>query len=660
MFLDILKLNLIIIRKKRSFIKINQMTAGKNRNLSVVFFMGLIMKKCICIILVFFIASLSILAYCPVGIHAADNDFTTSTPTGCKLSNDEARKAINNRGDIYTSEHKLVLEYTPHELYNWTTASGIAHLSDNQALALLMADNKFEEVDVLLCGIGTNNAFLRSLLTAAGVITTGNSEFFTEMVDLMGNNSNFSAVIKSLDYNEETETITLDKDASGIESFLRLIRHNYHTSIGALVYEVGDYNPSKAIEERHINYEYEEDYLHDFNDVTTYDFSLSMNMQYIGGIYDVLAWNASDYKYMYYSDLEENIIFMDNDLNRIDEPFKRYCNELNRYYDDGYRDYISNLIYIPDSYVDNSWFHMYIGFERINSNGEFMEHDSNNGNYYTRTTKTYYHRIYSKKYSYLTVFKSYEALYNYVHGSQTAYLTSQMGNLTEDITLSIKDMDKNLGSKLDTLIDSLNNNKGGMSAEELQSAIDKGVEDILNNTEEIKDNTEDIVNNTGNILDTLKKQNAILLDILGVTSYIAYQNNEDKENSFTMSDMSDMLHKSFTSVIAAVMYGKMADDVTDTNASYKEGIFGRFPFSVPYQLYEWLKVLQVEPKCPEFTYNYGFLIGVDENEEEYENYNITFDLSDYESWRNNLSSFLKLSFTLAFAIGIYKKFKGDV
>ena len=254
-------------------------------------------------------------------------------------------------------------------------------------------------------------------------------------------------------------------------------------------------------------------------------------------------------------------------------------------------------------------------------------------------------------------FSSYSAMYNFINGDQNAYLSSTIEKTGEDITFSIKDMNENLGNKMDTLIDSINSNKSNMSADELQNAIDKGLEDLNKNTEDIKDNTSDI-------LDTLKEQNNILLQILGVTEYIAYQNDK-YNNTYTKADMSNLFKKSFNRVSDAVLYGEKVDDdnentVDRSKFSYHNGIFGHFPFSVPYQLYEWLKVFQAEPECPEFTYHYGFLIGISKDDDDYDKYKITFNLSAYESWREVAASLLKLSFTLTMAIGTYKKFKGEL
>ena len=265
--------------------------------------------------------------------------------------------------------------------------------------------------------------------------------------------------------------------------------------------------------------------------------------------------------------------------------------------------------------------------------------------------------FYSKDKTSLKFWSSYSALYNYLHGDQNAYLSSTIEKTGEDITFSIKDMNENLGNKMDALIDSINSGKGNMSADELQNAIDKGLEDLNKNTEDIKDNTSDI-------LDTLKEQNNILLQILGVTEYIAYQNDK-YNNTYTKADMSNLFKKSFNRVSDAVLYGEKVDDdneetIDRTKFSYHNGIFGHFPFSVPYQLYEWLKVLQSEPMCPEFTYHYGFLIGISKDSDEYDKYKITFNLSAYDSWREVAASFLKLAFTLTMAIGTYKKFKGEL
>ena len=273
-------------------------------------------------------------------------------------------------------------------------------------------------------------------------------------------------------------------------------------------------------------------------------------------------------------------------------------------------------------------------------------------------------------------FSSYSAMYNFINGDQNAYLSSTIEKTGEDITFSIKDMNENLGNKMDALIDSINSNKGNMSADELQNAIDKGLEDLNKNTEDIKDNTEEMNSKLDSILEALNTQNETLLEILGVTKKISdtIDNIDDTANFNTVISLCGTV---FLAIQSAILYGQNTlkddnnetapqsltsnnDDVilyasgSGTSLDYRGGIFGHFPFSVIYHLYDWLKVLQTQPKCPEFSYNYGFLIGKKDDEKCV----ITFDLSQYEDWRKTISSFIKLSFTLAVAVGTYKKFKG--
>lgn len=272
-------------------------------------------------------------------------------------------------------------------------------------------------------------------------------------------------------------------------------------------------------------------------------------------------------------------------------------------------------------------------------------------------------------------------------------------------------MNENLGTKMDDLIDSINSGKGNMSADELQNAIDKGLEDLNKNTEDIKDNTNDI-------LETLKEQNNILLQILGVTEYIAYQTTKDDGSSYTKTDLTNTINKIYNGLGNAILYGKntltdsgdssgaasqssivtrddfklsnntytssgsgfspgtpvvayslddysVYDDSNDydvgiaaqdiNNMDIHDGLFGKFPFSVPYQLYEWLQVLQADPVAPKFVYNYGFLIG-HKGEQKYD---LTIDLSIYESWANVCKSFLRLAFTLLMAVFIFRHFSNN-
>lgn len=615
--------------------------------MSTVFYYGVIMKRYFCFFLAVLITAMSIIFYCPFNIYANDA-FTISKNSTEKtgLSADEAQKAIDANADIKGKDGVTMLLYTPSDSYNYTLKSGafVAHLSDSQAKAMLMSKKSFQQYVVLCSSLISNGTVFRGFLKTVGIATTGDSNALTNIVDKFTCNYNY---LDSINYDEDTQTITMDN--TSVDKLREEIQRYYYQSIGLVRVPVTNKNPATAIDMHKSYYEYEEDYMSDYNAVAQYDYSAYCTR---GDIRDVIAFDLSRYNYSYIDSAnptKNGIIFLDNQLNVVKSPFYHFS-DFNDFDTDGYKWYISNFFISYEQW--NMAGTAYFIDKKIDSNGNFKENYS-----WCDTIGGSTVVILSQKYKYFTTFSSYSALYNFLHGDQNAYLSSTIDKTGEDITFSIKDMNENLGSKMDTLIDSINSGKGNMSADELQNAIDKGLEDLNKNTEDIKDNTSDI-------LDTLKEQNNILLQILGVTEYIAYQNDK-YNNTYTKADMSNLFKKSFNRVSDAVLYGEKVDDdnentVDRSKFSYHNGIFGHFPFSVPYQLYEWLKVFQAEPECPEFTYHYGFLIGISKDNDEYDKYKITFNLSAYDSWRKVAASFLKLSFTLTMAIGTYKKFKGEL
>ena len=487
------------------------------------------------------------------------------------------------------------------------------------------------------------------------------SKEYTALENAMA--SDITNVANNISYDVNNDTITFD--SSSVDKLREDIKQYYYNSIGIVQYEASG-SFSDYINGRYFShlFEYDEDYGEALSKVKNYKYALADS--YING-----NVNTSEHAYLW--DSSSYIYLSDIKGFAGTSSYGNVVYRLNIYIDGASSNLTDNLTYYYYYGIDNNSYSTF----KDNIYGLYIDP---NGSYYnkiypcisdkTESFKPYFNYIDAypcfrytdfKFYSYdgepLRFFKSYSAMYNFINGDQNAYLSSTIEKTGEDITFSIKDMNENLGNKMDALIDSINSNKSNMSADELQNAIDKGLEDLNKNTEDIKDNTSDI-------LDTLKEQNNILLQILGVTEYIAYQNDK-YNNTYTKADMSNLFKKSFNRVSDAVLYGEKVDDdneetIDRTKFSYHNGIFGHFPFSVPYQLYEWLKVLQSEPMCPEFTYHYGFLIGISKDSDEYDKYKITFNLSAYDSWREVAASFLKLAFTLTMAIGTYKKFKGEL
>ncbi len=602
------------------------------------------MKRYFCFFLAVLITAMSIIFYCPFNIYANDA-FTISKNSTEKtgLSADEAQKAIDANADIKGKDGVTMLLYTPSDSYNYTLKSGafVAHLSDSQAKAMLMSKKSFQQYVVLCSSLISNGTVFRGFLKTVGIATTGDSNALTNIVDKFTCNYNY---LDSINYDEDTQTITMDN--TSVDKLREEIKQYYYDMIGFC-----QWKPSGTVKsfvdssEYRKNFEFEEDYQNAYYSKSK--FCIASSYANYALFYD------DKFDYMYLSNSEKKNLYYDG----------WHIDFYKLLYRDG-SDFSSKLVGedkkglitrydanpLTNVTVASLYYHASYPQKMALSPSFILGSDGS-------TYDDMYVKYYSADGSPLLFFKSYSAYYDFINGDQNAYLSSTIEKTGEDITFSINDMNENLGNKMDTLIDSINSNKSNMSADELQNAIDKGLEDLNKNTEDIKDNTSDI-------LDTLKEQNNILLQILGVTEYIAYQNDK-YNNTYTKADMSNLFKKSFNRVSDAVLYGEKVDDdnentVDRSKFSYHNGIFGHFPFSVPYQLYEWLKVFQAETECPEFTYHYGFLIGISKDDDEYDKYKITFNLSAYDSWREVAASFLKLAFTLTMAIGTYKKFKGEL
>lgn len=611
------------------------------------------MKKIISIFLSFSIVFLSVSTCIPISV-CADTDKTVlskSSDSPFAYSSSEAQKYVSAHLDIYDSDNTLLFSYTPTSTYNWTySAKGKdnLHLSDNQLKAFLMSKKTLSAYAQLMFSGFSNNNVTRGFLSALGIATTGNSNALTDVSDKLLGNYNY---LDSINYDEDTQTITMSNDNSSVDKLREEIKQYYYDSIGLRRSKSNDTtkNPGAVISSLHTFYEYEEDYTSDFMACNQYDYATCSYMNYSYSVYFAVAFDKSSYSYAYI-DNSSNLYFTDKDLSILDDD--SVVHVFLNHYKNSSTGIEYDLTFSKMSVING------LSAKFLYSSGSVVSSGYINQN----------NRFYSQKGIDFVYFSSFEKLYNFVHGSQTAYLSSRIDKAGEDISYSIKDMNENLGTKMDELIDSINSGKGNMSADELQNAIDKGLEDLNKNTEDIKDNTNDI-------LEVLKEQNQILLDILGVTKHIA-DTVDDIDDNANFSSLMSLLSTVFLGIQNAILYGQNtmdSDDNTDTQAitydesgiavyssgggtslDYRGGIFGHFPFSVIYHLYDWLKVLQTEPKCPEFSYNYGFMIGRKDDTE----CQITFDLSQYESWRDVISSFMKLSFTLAVAVGTYKKFKG--
>lgn len=629
--------------------------------------MGVFMKRFLCVCMCIFILTISVFTYFPTCVYAAD-DFTLSTAEGGNIPSDEANSAVNNKGDIYNANHEILFRYTPTSDYNWTYVNWDVHCSDAQVVACLRSNNKFEAFGALLKAVVSHNAFSRVMLSQLGFLVSENSELGTDFLDRITGNYNY---LNAIEYDPNTGDLTLLADQ--VTALRNELKERYYDSIGLKIIQASGTVKS---------YLSSDEFRNMFNDINDYSDSLS-RMQDLKFILVYGNYSMSVRTLGFNNYLCNDFLFADTGV----DEYYRWDNGGHILHPICFNDggSVSKFVFSSDCYdIVNDRFSSemtsisvsdiellsYLNYGYMSLYSLFFSDND--------TWLRFGLRFYSDKDLYC--FESYQSYYNYLHGSQNAFLSSKINGVSEDIKLSINDINDNIGSKIDDLIDSINNKKEGMSADELQDAIDKALDSISGKIDDIGDNTQQTNNKLDALLESVSGTNQILMQILGVTTDIRdiVKTKNEEGNQYTMSDVKDCFNTMFNNLKYSILYGKnvtnnpdaanvstaayvsysdvstYADTSTET-LDYKDGLFGKFPFSVPYQMYEWLQVLQVDEKVPQFTYNYGFLIGQKGQE-----YDLTFDLSRYQPWADVLKSFLRLSFTLIMSVFIYYKFKGEM
>ena len=645
------------------------------------------MKRIGAFSLAIFIFVLSVFSVIPV---YADGDKTV-LPCNLKqtmaFSSSDAQAYVAAHKDIYSQDGYLLFAYTPAASYNWNLCKDgqltNIHMSDKQVSNYIMTNRPFMSMYTVLSSLLANNNSFRGFCSGLGAIFLKDSDAGTKILDTLTGNYNY---LDALNYDEESQTITMSNDNGSVDKLRKEIKQYYYDLIGLCQWpSSGTVKSFVDSSEYRKNFEYEEDY---------------HNAYYINSKYCIASSYANyalffddKFDYMYLSNSEKKNLYYDG----------WYYDFYKLLYRDG-TDFSSKLVsedkkgliirynVTPLTNVSVASLYYHNSYpKRMALCPSFIMND--NGT----TSDDTYVKYYSYDNTPLMFFKSYSAYYNFINGDQNAYLSSKIEETGKDISYSIKDMNENLGTKMDELIDSINSGKGNMTQDELQNAIDKGLEDLNKNTEDIKDNT-------SSILEKLEEQNQILLQILGVTEFIAYQEVKENSDQYNMSYLKTLLDSMFTGLFNALMYGEntVDDKNTDTasmqsfsvsNAAapvavysddiavydsggsgggssfgggsdssgghffdLKNGLFGKFPFSIPYQCYNWLQILQRDPKAPTFTLDYGYLFGCSGDPK----FVLSFDLSRYNDIAEVGRSFCRLFMTLMLALGIYHKNKGEM
>lgn len=591
--------------------------------------------------------------------------YTLPSNNSYGYSADEARAIVNNHETIYTKDGKPIFIYM-NDVKQWLACYDFDfqkyQITDDEVVDIMSSSN-WLQYNFTSSKYSNITAQIHKAL---GVLTGGKSDFLTSILA-----SNGGELTKGMTYDKDNG-ITILSDT--VDKLREEIKKQYYASIGML--EVKPRSNVKTLLSKSgfkAMFEETDDYNDTYARVNNYAYAFVCGYEYS---------SMTCYRTFFMNELPKYLYLDTTDTKGYSYYDSWYqCYRL-AYYDDTSHAFSFNnsvdvyTYHYADSITPLSDMSLYYSFSR-----GFCYFPSFN-------TSDYDHSCY-KEFMYFGnssfwFFKSFEALYDYLHGDQNAYLSSKVEEAGEDIKISIDDMNTNISDKMDSLIDSINSKKDGMSADELQNAIDKGLESISGKMDDIKDNTEETNTKLDTLLSAMQSQNEILMNILCVTTDIynvVSSNNKEDGTNYTIADLQPHFNKCFTAVKNMVLYGESsfedvctqsvmnvdndvgiavyADDPENHVKDYHNGLLGKFPFCVPYQLYEWLQVLQADPKTPEFTYDYGYMLkyfGVSSDTDTV----IKFDLSQYDEWAKNARSFLKLSFTLALAVGTYRKFKGEI
>ena len=505
------------------------------------------MKRIGAFSLAIFIFVLSVFSVVPVNVRAdVDKTVIPLVEGHFGLTESDAQSKVAAHKDIYYDNDQRAFAYTPSSSYNWTLcnshgATTSTHLSDKQVVALLCSSNRWEHNRTLISSFVSNNNIFRGFMSGVGSLFTGDSDNGTKFLDIVTGNYNY---LDSLDYDEDSQTITMSNDNGSVDKLREEIKKYYYNSIG-LKEKKSNGTVTSLIDSSDFRacFEYEEDYINAFG-YKNYKYCLKT---YYGFYY-------------FFNDLKD-YIYVSNDSNndRFLSSYDNWTKETWRFRtlrSDGSTGFLQpvkeDTVIRYDFTLKVNVSDMYFWYTP--SNGDWVLRPDWNNDYSKWVS------FYSKDNSSLKFWASYSALYNYLHGDQNAYLSSKIEETGKDISYSIKDMNENLGTKMDELIDSINSGKGNMSADELQNAIDKGLEDLNKNTEDIKDNT-------SSILDKLEEQNQILLQILGVTEFIAYQEVKENSDQYNMSYLKTLLDSMFTGLFNALMYGENTVDDKNTDTA---------------------------------------------------------------------------------------------
>lgn len=428
------------------------------------------------------------LLYNPIGVYAEDTNKTILSKTINDISEySDAGNYASAHKNIYDSENTLIFAYdtstSDYILYKEGNTTGI-HLTDAQVTAILSSNKTLN----MIINILSDNNLMRGLYVNLGIITTKGSDEDNKIFGIITGSTDY---LNALNYNTNTQTITINSNSA--DKIKEEIRNYYYKKLNvSLVKSSG--KPSDGVYKIRTTYEDNDKYNNDLTIANDFDYAFYTNDTRDDSGYTLSMFNKKDVGYLFLqvdtpsSWNKHYILYYSNDGITSYNTYPRMKVFYNKYNTASYRDYN----YAEDTFAGYGGYPYNLPYT-IKIYPEYIKGKSFTSNpASTAINYLYYHddyfesAFYSKDGSPLIVFKSLSALYDYIHNNQTSYLTKTINDTSKDVSFSTKGINNDLNSKMNELMTSINEQKAGLSSDELQAVIDEGaVEIVTPETEDI-------------------------------------------------------------------------------------------------------------------------------------------------------------------------------
>lgn len=589
------------------------------------------MKKLLCVLLALMLCVISVLQYGITPVYA--QNFTD-------MSDEDIDNIIDLNQDFSTTYNGKIYEFKKLDNGGWICFNlphqGVWRNND-RLKEFLKADNVIDNITAWV----NNQNWSAQLQIAIGFITQSPDKILEGIVNDM-TITEVESVFKEHTTIDNSCNITMDSYAiNKIKEYLqkKYLNDNGIYSLPVVGKNIQGLSLCKG------GFEYEEDYTEFLATADLYDYLLIMsypmytpksaNREYQGEGFVCIGLDKEDFNQFYFSDFGQytrygiTLCNADKDLKgKVFKPKVLHMDNVYNYFPGSYPDPLSvsdilGLCY----YTGNSMTHEFDNKNTFDYLVPIAKHPGYS-DYDTAVTEvvsssnsvgdTVKLQLYSNKYGDISVFKDYEALYNYTHGEGT-YIASKFYQNMEHLQITQNDLTSEICTKMDDIYNAISS--GALSvtnSQELQDLIDK----TIDNLDKITDESGKANMNLESIIEILTEQNQILMEMLDVTYSI---------------------DKSLNNIEAMTAIDLLTTIFSDFNRC-TEQLKTSFPFSLPYDLILVYDVLRAEPVAPAFTMDFNPILSSYTGGEKKEDLVVIIDLSMFKDLSTLSRTLLSLLF----------------